>query len=428
MKQYRKLKRRIDKDKQRKAERRKSLAVHDSLDGVLTYKHAVRAVRACTRNVAYKKSVQLFLDGVIVAMVTMIRTIRKGSVPDVATDKQVAIRERGKSRAITPIIVNDRHMQHIISDNAIMPLLSRKLIYANCANQRGKGTTLARHLLNDYLEKAKRMWSTEFYVCVFDFKNFFGSIPHKECQQVLNSIFTDNRITRVAISIIISYQIKLCRKKRKQNKENYSEAQMQEDIRRLRNLEGVGICLGSQISQDMAISVPGPIDHYIKETEGMKFYVRFADDGVIIWKEKAELKRVLYNCSRIAAEHGLTIHEKKTTIVKATKGFEFMKTHYRIKPNRNEQSLEPETVKTLDRSSQIRMRRKLHKYVHLTREKKMTVKEAEDSVRAWSSHTTHASCFRTVRRIRKQMHRQFCSTRRGRKCTTTSSGTMTESR
>ena len=47
----------------------------------------------------------------------------------------------------------------------------------------------------------------------------------------------------------------------------------------LNNDELKGLCLGSQISQILAVSIPNKLDHYIKDICGVKHYIRYMDDG-----------------------------------------------------------------------------------------------------------------------------------------------------
>lgn len=50
---------------------------------------------------------------------------------------------------------------------------------------------------------------------------------------------------------------------------------------KLENMEGVGITLGSQISQVMALVAPNKIDHTIKDVKGIECFERYMDDGII---------------------------------------------------------------------------------------------------------------------------------------------------
>ena len=163
--------------------------------------------------------------------------------------------------------------------------------------------------------------------------------------------------------------------------------------------EKVGICLGSQISQVMALLVPTDFDHFIKDKLGLKFYVRHMDDGVILLNDKAELARIRDMLKEEAAKYGLTLQPKKTKIVKLTKGFTFLKVKYRISNGK--------TIKTLVRSGIVRMRRKLKKLSGLVGKTKVTKDDVYASVQSWAAHARTARSYHAVRNMMKLYEELF---------------------
>lgn len=408
MKPYKELRKRIERDKERKRETQEARRIlHDDMDMVATYTNAVKAHKKINNAVSYKRSVQLFNDNCVIRITELLDALKAGRLPDVATDRECQIRERGKARTITPIRPEDRFIQHIISDNAITPMITPKLIRQNCANQTGKGTCFARDLVWIYLEAAKRLWGDDFCAWTFDFRNFFGSIRHRECTGILTDAFTDVRIINVSKEIIRSYE--LAKAKRRAAEGLITQEDLEKIRERLRTGQGVGICLGSQISQDMAISVPGPIDRHIKKT--MPFFVRFADDGVVFWDSKEDLRRLQAECEEIARRHGLAFNTKKTAIVPIRKGFTFLKVHYRVVGSR--------TVDTMDRSGTVRMHRKLRKYRHLVDDGRMAMADVDQSLQSWTAHTTKTRRFHTLKAVKRLYNKLYKGG--GQQCITTES-------
>lgn len=84
-----------------------------------------------------------------------------------------------------------------------------------------------------------------------------------------------------------------------------------------------------------------------------------------------------------AASYGLTFNPKKTVIVKMTKGFTFLKIHYRLAQN-------GKVIRTLSHSSVVRMRRKLKKFKAKVDTGQMTVEDVYNSVQSWVSHAKYA--------------------------------------
>lgn len=396
MKSYKRLSARIERDKERKRKNRAARqAEHGTLSAVNTYTNWIRAVHLSGKGTAHKRSVTAFRDRVILEICGMINTINAGGLPDVATNREIWIRERGKKRKITPITVADRTMQHVICDNAISPLTATTAIRQNCANQAGKGTSDARELLDGYIEKAKREWP-EIWALLFDFQNYFGSVPHCRIHEILQRLVDDPDLVLLVIAVVQSYQLAQLRKRRKEDPRYTSEMFAADEAAILRH-EGIGMCLGSQISQDMAVLVPDSIDKEIKKTMGK--YIRFADDGIILWHNREDLERLRDLISAKAEEIGLKLHPHKSVIVRADLGFEFLKVRYRIAGGK--------TIKRLDRRGVYRMKRKLRKFRKLVSEGKMNLDDVYFSLQSWESHTRGTRCRRTLKSIDKLYYEMF---------------------
>jgi len=281
----------------------------------------------------------------------------------------------------------------VLCDKVLMPLAERKMIYDNGASVKGKGTEFSRKRMNQHIEAAKRRWGADnIYALKFDFKSFFASIPHAQCFRVLDELIEDKRLRDLIMGIIESYQLEDIRRIE-------DPVIREKEMKSLLAHEKVGICLGSQISQIMALMVPNSFDHFIKDKLGIKFYVRHMDDGVILLNDKDELVRIRELLKEEAAKCGLTLHPKKTQIVKLTKGFTFLKIRYRISHGK--------TIKTLDRSGIVRMRRKMKKFTKMVGKTKLTADDVYASVQSWVAHAKVAMAYHTVKNMMELYDRLY---------------------
>ena len=307
----------------------------------------------------------------------------KGVLPPLTSTKRIELYERGKRREIVPITISDRMIQRVLCDYALVPRLQPTLIYDNGASMKGKGVDFTRRRMEKHLRKAIREYGTKFYALTFDFKSFFDSIPHQTCLRVLNKYFTDKRIIGLTLAIIRSYQKSLL--------DTMDDKEEREKLRQIiESNHSVGICLGSQVSQIMALVVPNLLDHYIKDSVGVKHYIRYMDDGVIISDDKEFLRKLYGEMQHICKELGLTFNEKKTKIVTANKGFTFLKVQYRVTPS-------GKVVRKLTRAGTVRMRRKLKKFRHLVDEGRMTLDDVYNSIQSWVAHSEVANSYKTRR-------------------------------
>lgn len=367
--------------------------VQITLDEVITYQNFFSALKDCNRTVNFKYSVQKYNTMAANIIAEDITAIRAGRIPEITNARQIVIFERGKKRVITPIDIRDRAIQKVLCEKVLLPSITPYLIYDNGASLKGKGTDFARKRLNLFLEKAKRKYgAANVYALVFDFRNYFDSIPHRECYRVLKKYVSDERLVRLVIGIIESYKL--------QEINSMEDPGEKEDaLRRLKNHEWKGICLGSQISQIMAVAVPNDFDHYIKEKLRMKYYVRYMDDGIILHNDKDKLNRIVRLLKEEARKYGLELHERKTYVTKATKGFTFLKIKYHFDGDR--------TVKRLTRPGIVRERRRLKAFAVKVRDGSMSLDDVYNNMQSWNAHSAAAKCYKTTRSMFELYDREF---------------------
>lgn len=236
------------------------------------------------------------------------------------------LRERGKCRHIKSIHISDRVVQRSLCDNVLTPETAPYLIYDNGASQKYKGVDFTKKRLKDHLHKYYRTYGTnEGYVLLVDFKNYFGSIPHDKLKEAYARIIPEKDLQD-----LINYLI---------------------DI----NGGDRGVGIGSQISQNAGVFYPTPLDQYFKTVKGEIFYGAYMDDRYIICRTKEHAKECLEDMRRISSDLGLTINEKKTQIIRLSRGFTFLKVRYVL----------TETGKVVEYQSKdtfIRERRRLKRY------------------------------------------------------------------
>lgn len=359
-----------------------------TLKEVVTHNHMYISQNKCLNSVDYKYSVQEYTGLSIVKTEETLNILASGRIPEIKNTDYCFIRERGKPRKIVPICIDDRVLQRCLCDYALLPAIKGKLIYDNGASTKDKGVDFARERTMKFIEDAKRRYRTNnLYVLKFDIKSYFDSITHKQCYRVLNELFEDKQIVNVIMGIIESYKMIDINKIK-------DEAERQREIERLYNHEYVGICLGSQISQIMALAVLNKFDHYIKDKLGVKFYIRYMDDGIIISDNKEELNNILKILYGEISRYDLQFNDKKTFITKTSKGFTFLKVKYRIKSS-------GAVVRTLDESGITRMRRKLKKFKIKVDEGKMEMDDVFASMQSWMAHAKIAESYHAVDNMMK---------------------------
>lgn len=394
MTKYQRAKRRIARDKAAKLEKHKVLYKdNDNFQSVMTMQNMCNALKKCRKGVNWKGTVQDYTEHAIVEMYNAHSSLHNGKLPNLTSTSRIVLYERWKKREIVPITIRDRMTQRVLCDHALVPVLKNKLIYDNGASMKDKGVEFTRQRLNLHLGQAIKEYGAEFYALTFDFKGFFDSIPHITCLNVLSDSFTDRYIQGLTMAIVKSYEKATIRCIK-------DESLKAEKLRVLNDNLSRGICLGSQVSQIMALAAPNKLDHFIKDMCGIKHYIRYMDDGIIFSDSKAFLHNLLEKMKQICDNLGLTFNAKKTRIVKVSRGFVFMKVRYRV-------SSTGKIVRTLTRAGIVRMRRKLKKFRRLVNEGKITLDDVYNSMQSWLAHSKVALSYHTKRSMLKLYNQLF---------------------
>ena len=121
------------------------------------------------------------------------------------------------------------------------------------------------------------------------------------------------------------------------------------------------------------------------------------DDGVVLHNDKKYLKELWDKCQVICEKLGLSFNAKKTKIVKVSRGFVFLKTKYQV-------TKDGKILRRPHRSGIVRNRRRLKRFAHLVKIRKMSLDDVYNSFQSYYNHTKKiGKSFRT----RKQMLKQY---------------------
>ena len=208
--------------------------------------------------------------------------------------------ERGKVRNIRSVHISERCIQKAMCQSSLVPMLTNSFIYDNGASQKGKGTAFAIDRLTEYLHRYyRRHGDNEGYVIKGDFKKYFDSIDHDEVVKIIDRAFTDKRFVHYVSQAIAHYG-------------------------------PVGLGLGSEENQILAMALPNKFDQWIKTVKHIKEYVRYCDDFVIIVRTKEEAVSLLAKAREVLSSIKIALNESKTQLIKLSHGFTFLKVKFSL--------------------------------------------------------------------------------------------------
>lgn len=340
----------------------------DNFDWVFSYEHLYHSYKMCRRNVGWKASVQKYITNAPINVYQSWQRLQAGKYRT-SGFFEFDLMERGKKRHIRSVTIGERIVQRCLCDYALVPVLGRTYIYDNGASMANKGYSFAVDRLCQHLRQHYRKHGTEGYVLLFDFSKFFDRVSHRVVKAVLHKEFSDERIIKLTEHFIDAFG-------------------------------DVGLGLGSQISQVLALASANRLDHYIQEQCRIGSYGRYMDDGYLIHPSKEYLQKCLEGIRRICEELEITLNEKKTQIVKLSRGFTFLKARFFLLPGGR-------IVRKIYHCSVTRMRRKLKSYQRFVAAGKMTMDDVYQSWQSWKAYASNFNAWHTIQSMAALYNKLF---------------------
>lgn len=341
-----------------------------TLDAVASLDNLHKAAHEASRGVSWKSSVQRYMVRELQNIVRARHQLQDGE--DIRRGfNEFDVVERGKRRHIMSVKYSERVIQKSYSQNVLVPALTASFIRNNTANTKGRGTDDAIRRIKRDLVRHYRRHGREGYILLVDFSDYFASIPHGTLRSIVCRAVADRRALALGLAFI--------------------------------DATDVGLGLGSEPNQVMAVAFPGAIDHMVTETCGIEAYGRYMDDSYAIAPDKETLVATLARIREKCAELGIAVNEKKTRIVKLSKGFTWLKKRIGYGENGR-------IVIRPSRESITRERRKLKKHAKMVAGGAMTLEQARQSYQSWRGGMKRLDAHRTVLamdRLWRDLFREF---------------------
>jgi retron-type reverse transcriptase len=191
-----------------------------------------------------------------------------------------------KQRTIHKAVVADRLVHQAIV-SAIEPVFEKQFIYDSYSCRINKGTHAGVKRLNLFLHRASKNNSQKVYVLKCDVRQFFASIDHEILIELIQNKISDAQ-TLDLIKIII---------------DSHSS-----DVNK-------GIPLGNVTSQLFANIYLHELDWFMKQNLGIKYYLRYCDDFVIVSTDNAYLHSLIEPIRQFLINNlKLELHPNKISI------------------------------------------------------------------------------------------------------------------
>jgi len=269
-----------------------------------------------------------------------------------------------KIRHIHKACVQDRVVHHLVSK--VLEKIFEPTFYAHSYTcRKNKGTHKGIKAFIKLARKVSKNNTSPLYVLKCDIKKFFASVDHGVLLKILNKSIKDDDFIRLLNEIIFSFKT-----------------------------EGLfkGIPIGNLSSQFFANIYMNPFDQYMKHELKIEYYIRYADDFVVLSRDKKYLEDLIPMIKIfLERELKLTLHPNKVGIDNYYLGIDFL--GYVIFPN----FMIPRT------KTKRRMFRKIYKQIAVYKEGQQTYESLNQTIQSYLGYLSHANAYKLSQDLKNQI-------------------------
>ncbi len=202
-----------------------------------------------------------------------------------------------KPRNIHKASVRDRLIHHALY-RKLYPLFDIHLIHDSYSCRKFRGTHRALNRFKKFALKASKNNTKTLWVLKCDVRKFFASIDQLVLVRILNKYITDQDVIKLIQNIVSSFHS---------------------------TQPGKGLPLGNLTSQLLVNVYMNEFDQYMKHVLRAKYYIRYADDFVIMSHDRKELEDILPKIDVFLREQlKLSLHPDKVFIKTFASGVDFL--------------------------------------------------------------------------------------------------------
>jgi len=202
-----------------------------------------------------------------------------------------------KPRQIHKSSVRDRLLHHAVYQ-ILYPFFDCTFVSDSYSCRLEKGTHRAINQFRKFAYKESQNHTKTVWVLKCDIRKFFASIDQRVLIEILKEYIPDSDIIRLLLEIIGSF--------------NSGKL-------------GTGLPLGNLTSQLLVNVYMNVFDQWIKHHMKAKYYIRYADDFVILSQDKAWLEELLPKIGDFLSEHlRIELHPDKVSIKTLASGIDFL--------------------------------------------------------------------------------------------------------
>jgi len=262
-----------------------------------------------------------------------------------------------KPRTISKASVADRLLHHAIYRH-LQPLFNKTFIFDGFSCRKTKGTHKAFVRTVQIARKVSKNYTGSCWALKCDVEKFFDNIDHRVLIELLERRIDDKPLVSLLGEIIGSFAVK----------------------------PGKGMPLGNLTSQLFANVYMDPLDKFVKHRLKVKYYLRYADDFLLLGSNPNELLGYFIEINNFLKDKlKLSVHPDKIILRKLNWGIDFV--GYVALPKY-----------TLPRKSTVK-----RIFQCLAKKLESKPEKANESLQSYLGYLKHVNAYKISRKLKEQL-------------------------
>ncbi|MGQ9591479.1 MAG: reverse transcriptase domain-containing protein [Planctomycetota bacterium] len=296
------------------------VAEHDPAEAarLFSFEALERAYRECRKRKRRTRNALRFEQDLEANLIDLARDLKSGSYRPLRS--VCFVTTRPKCREIVAADFRDRVVHHLLV-KILEPAWERAFIHDSFASRKGKGTHAAVDRVESLVRKVTRNHTVRAWYAHLDIRSFFISIDHGVLLAALarrpappTALWLAERIIRrpIAPDAVL-----------KGSRASFESVPPGKSL--LRAPPGKGLPIGNHTSQFFANVYLDALDRYVKRVLGVRHYVRYVDDMLLLSRSREELIAWREAIDRFLREElQLELNRRRSRIAPVSSGIDFL--------------------------------------------------------------------------------------------------------
>lgn len=293
---------------------------------IWSYNDIERAYDSCIKNKRHSNGAKTFNENKLENLFKLLEKLNDGTYE--IRHSYTFIVEKPVCREVFAADFSDRIVHHLVI-NETLKYFEKEFCNTAYACRKNMGVLYGVDSIFKQLEDITNNYTEDAYVLKLDLKSFFMSIDKQLLTDMVTQFLEEKYPNNKKKQPLMALFQQIIMNRPEQDCLKVGDINLWGKLEKGKSLFDTngerGLPIGNLTSQILANFYLNPLDRYITQELGFKYYGRYVDDFIVIDKDKTKLLQAVKLIEEFCKNKlHITLHPKKRQILHYSKGFRFI--------------------------------------------------------------------------------------------------------